>query len=225
MKYTTIENVLYSMIIENTGQSALDSGGAYGRNWQKNAKLSKEYFNKQAILEWDTEDAKDSKDIVLTVNIYPYLSNILELDEICNEFNSLECNEWDSEYYGISLEQEDYLINTLGLEPVNDSFNTYDGESFLSQVLQGQYFKHEGNDDEYVLLQIHGGCDVRGGYTNAKLFKMPFYNYIDSTPYIYGHIGDTFVSTGHNGYCLTEDNTGNAVPLKKGSKIELDIGE
>ena len=24
----------------------------------------------------------------------------------------------------------------------------------------------------YVLLQIHNGCDVRGGYTDAKLFKL-----------------------------------------------------
>ena len=25
--------------------------------------------------------------------------------------------------------------------------------------------------EPYLLLQIHGGCDVRGGYTDAKLFK------------------------------------------------------
>ena len=23
-----------------------------------------------------------------------------------------------------------------------------------------------------MILQIHGGCDVRGGYTNARLFKI-----------------------------------------------------
>ena len=27
------------------------------------------------------------------------------------------------------------------------------------------------NDEQYLLLQIHGGCDARGGYTNAKLFQ------------------------------------------------------
>ena len=29
------------------------------------------------------------------------------------------------------------------------------------------------NGEEYLLLQIHNGCDVRGGYTDAKLFKCP----------------------------------------------------
>jgi hypothetical protein len=34
--------------------------------------------------------------------------------------------------------------------------------------LQGSWV--EINGDVYLLLQIHGGCDARGGYTNAKLF-------------------------------------------------------
>ena len=28
------------------------------------------------------------------------------------------------------------------------------------------------NDEEYILIQIHNGADVRGGYTDAKLFKL-----------------------------------------------------
>ena len=38
-------------------------------------------------------------------------------------------------------------------------------------MLQGTFVKLHG-DELYVLLQIHGGADVRGGYTDAKLFKL-----------------------------------------------------
>jgi hypothetical protein len=52
---------------------------------------------------------------------------------------------------------------------VDRTFNTYNGDSDLSQILQGSWLTI--NDEPYLLLQVHGGCDARGGYTNAKLFK------------------------------------------------------
>ena len=51
-------------------------------------------------------------------------------------------------------------------EPV--SVNTYNGEDLLSQTIQYIYFSNHSNT--YVILQIHGGCDVRGGYTAPKVF-------------------------------------------------------
>ena len=43
-------------------------------------------------------------------------------------------------------------------------------ESDLVQTLQGANLTI--NDEEYILIQIHNGADVRGGYTDAKLFKL-----------------------------------------------------
>ena len=54
-----------------------------------------------------------------------------------------------------------------------DTFNTCNGDSDLSQVLQGAWLE-DADGDSYLLLQIHGGCDVRGGYTDAKLFKVEY---------------------------------------------------
>lgn len=48
--------------------------------------------------------------------------------------------------------------------------NTYNGEDCLSQTLQYGYFEHNG--ESYVLLQIHGGADVRGGYTRPVAFDV-----------------------------------------------------
>lgn len=46
--------------------------------------------------------------------------------------------------------------------------NTYNGEDALSQTLQYLWFEWDG--EAYVLLQIHGGADVRGGYTAPRAF-------------------------------------------------------
>lgn len=35
-KLTSTERVLIAMLTENTGRHMLDSGGAYGRNWERN---------------------------------------------------------------------------------------------------------------------------------------------------------------------------------------------
>lgn len=49
--------------------------------------------------------------------------------------------------------------------------NTYNGEDLLSQTIQYVYFEVEGQGG-YVLLQIHGGCDARGGYTKPRAFEV-----------------------------------------------------
>ena len=55
--------------------------------------------------------------------------------------------------------------------------NTYNEESLLDRTLQYTQFGWDPEDagywlpeGQYVLLQIHGGADVRGGYTTPRLF-------------------------------------------------------
>lgn len=47
--------------------------------------------------------------------------------------------------------------------------NTYNGENLVDQILQYTLFSNDSG--EYVALQIHGGCDVRGGYTKPRVFS------------------------------------------------------
>jgi hypothetical protein len=58
-----------------------------------------------------------------------------------------------------------------GFTAKGDGFNSYNWCSNYSQDIQGQFLTSDGGD-LYVLLQIHNGADARGGYTDAKLFKM-----------------------------------------------------
>jgi hypothetical protein len=77
------------------------------------------------------------------------------------------------EPYGVGVDAWDYLKEHGLNEDKIRVFNTYNGESDLSQTLQGANLELfiDGQYEYYTLLQIHGGADVRGGYTDAVLFK------------------------------------------------------
>ena len=170
----TTKETIYSMLIENTGTHMLDSGGANGRGWQRNQKKTIEDFENEQEEVYQL-DAK-YKEIYRTVSIFHYLTNNLEVDNICEHFNNLQnaFDNWnaDADVYGVSFQAFEYLQNNFDIE-VQRSWNTYNGESDLSQILQGANITI--NDEQYILIQIHNGADARGGYTDAKLFKLEEY--------------------------------------------------
>jgi hypothetical protein len=68
---------------------------------------------------------------------------------------------------------EEYMAKNYANDDMNlvHCTNTYNGESSLSQVLQvigvGDTY-----DCDVIALSIHNGADVRGGYTDYKLFRI-----------------------------------------------------
>lgn len=75
------------------------------------------------------------------------------------------------------------------------SHNTYNGECSLDRTLQW-FAASDGGDlygDAYVALQVHGGADVRGGYTRPVIFRVAagdglavLHDYADVTVYCAG---------------------------------------
>ena len=51
-----------------------------------------------------------------------------------------------------------------------DTANSYNWDNYLSQVIQYVTFEYQSR--WFVLLQVHGGADVRGGYTRPQVFEM-----------------------------------------------------
>ena len=174
-QFTETQKLVYAMLMENTGTHFLDSGGANGRMWQRNqAKTIEDFDNElEATIEkseWTDKDGKVHTEYERDVSVFHYLSE-LELDHVCDKFNELntDCLEWGGDIsWGVCQAGADFL-ELINMESTHQ-FNTYNGDSDLSQVLQGSWLDMDG--EMYLLLQIHGGADVRGGYTDAKLFKV-----------------------------------------------------
>ncbi len=169
MKLT--KQLIYEMLTENTGKHFLDSGGTDGRMWQRNQKKTIEDFENEEE-ELYQLDAKH-KEIHRTVSVFHYLTNNIEIDEICEEFNKIQDesnnSDADADVYGVSREAFDHIDSFWEVE-IDRTWNTYNGDSDLSQILQGANLRI--NEEDYILIQIHNGADARGGYTDAKLFKM-----------------------------------------------------
>lgn len=166
------KNTIAGMLLENTGTHFLDSGGTSGRNWQRNQERDFECECATSLtFRWDY--------IEVTHNIYHWLKDRIEpaeeMQALFDEFEELEEN--TGKYWLELMEsfpkwlEEHKEIETSGLygdgEPM--TVNTYNGECLLSQVLQYTYF--ETDEGAFYLLQIHGGADVRGGYTAPKVFQ------------------------------------------------------
>lgn len=185
----TTAEIIAGMLKENTGRALCDSGGemqadgtvkyGYGRNWERNQSRD---FEKEpeTVLSWDWDY------ISVTHNVYHWLKSRLEYAEDLDA----EFHEWAEEteerretgwlqlmeewvaQLGDTEDEDGESREVGGLYGDGEPFcvNTYNGEDLLSQVIQYVYF--EMNDTAYVILQIHGGCDVRGGYTAPKVFEV-----------------------------------------------------
>ncbi|MDB2578781.1 hypothetical protein N9Y00_07050 [Tateyamaria sp.] len=159
---TTTETLLHNMFVERTGHSLIDSGDFYGRAYQSNAKrdLKGEPQATMIIGEWGVE---------ISVSTFHHLLACLELDRFCEEFNALPCEEWNSDYFAISADQQTWLEDR-GFYAEDNAWNSCNWENNFDQTVHGHKIERDG--EEYVLLSMHGGCDVRSGYTDAKLFKI-----------------------------------------------------
>ena len=171
-----VQKLVYKMLTEGTGTHFLDSGGSDNRGWQRNQKKTiQDFMNEE---EESYQFDMKYNEIYRTVSVFHYLSG-LELDEVCEKFNRRQGADWDGnvgqldDTYGVSERASKWLQENYEVE-VEYTFNTYNGDSDLSQILQGSRLQIDG--DTYYLIQIHNGADARGGYTDAKLFKTAYYS-------------------------------------------------
>jgi hypothetical protein len=224
----TTEEVLKDLLTEDTGKHFLDSGGDNGRHWQRNKDRD---FDKEPIV---VPEFYNGELEYVTVNVYHYLKEVLELDDLCYFINnriqtsgSAKDIHWtgdiSDEWMKLALNLYNGLLGKkyefLGdWEWRGDDWNTYNGESNLSQVLQGRFFVVD--DEPYVMLQIHQGADVRGGYTQPKCFKLK--GLLMGNVDICGSVNDLPIDNMYNGYSLT-DEEGNEVDIKETDDLVLDM--
>lgn len=202
--YSQTQRVIYDMLTESTGRHLLDSGGAYGRHWERNQRFSIEDFAARPMStltgRWGLE---------VTHELFHWLDDRVEYEEE----GDLVFEQWGtsgdraSEPWLPLAELFAEMLEGTGIYGDGDPVvvNTYNGEDLLSQTIQYVYFEldetvyitppspwhgnrmhvtrypHEDETlegvvvlepDTYVLLQIHNGCDVRGGYTRPRLFRV-----------------------------------------------------
>lgn len=124
-----------------------------------------------------------SLEISATINVFHYLRHKLEVTDesiaLNRELKNFSRRKEQKDSYWIPI-VDDWLSMKKGKKVEDRWVNTYNGECALSQTLQFREFYLENR--AYVALQIHGGADVRGGYTAPYIFECndeSFYSYND----------------------------------------------
>ena len=203
-----INNLVYKMLTENTGTNFLDSGGDNGRHWQRNQLKSIDDFENESQISYELSDGDELElnDIYPSVSLYHYMTMALELDEITNDFNG-QFNvmaDYESDWNFISKDAENWLVDNE-FELHGDKENTYNYDNYFSQDVVYTVLKR--GDNYYYLVSIHNGADARGGYTDAKLFKLRnniefVFSYLNIT----GTVNEVPVTNQYHGFSLSVDN-------------------
>jgi hypothetical protein len=166
------EEVIYGMLTENTGTHFLDSGGSDGRAWQRNAMKTLEDFRAEpeAYFEGGEYPEVGKSTFWLLVNNLKHDQGLTaayhEFAKAYPDESWLEINELWLDKLGVPGEGGDFYSES------RYTFNTYNwSDDWLGdQTLLGTSFGMGGS--HYLILQVHGGADVRGGYTRPKVFEL-----------------------------------------------------
>jgi hypothetical protein len=158
--YTETESVLHDILTENTGAHILDSGGAYGRAWERNRKIFD--FRKHTI--------SQSEDYI-TKSLFKFLNEHLTYDKVLDkkfhDFANSEDNKDKSWGECIELFKEEYSTNDGYIS--NCGGYTYNDETALSQDFVYETLYIDSN--YYFIIQTHNGCDARGGFSTPRVFS------------------------------------------------------
>lgn len=179
--------VLQAMLTENTGRHMLDSGGAYGRAWERNQGVDFDakpeasvevYLRERGDYDRNYGDGELTLYLMVTLDVYHWLLNRVDYDaELDAEFErfSHEGELADAHWLECAEAFAEARADT-GHDFSPMVVNTYNGEDALSQTLQYVAWSDAEEDEYLVALQIHGGCDVRGGYTQPRIFRLGDYD-------------------------------------------------
>lgn len=186
--------VIKNMMCEDTGRNLLDSGDAYGRHYEENKKNGI-MTGPQKVDFWT--DGEKETELNPIVPLYDFLTYNLEVDGDSERFedefyNYIKVNDLNP-YSVYDIEETIKVIGEYSGYGDLEMINTYNYGSILSQTIQFIMFS-DGYDNIYVCLQIHNGCDVRGGYTLPKIF------YVENPEYFITGTTDAIISCGCRDY-------------------------
>ena len=165
--YTPVERSLWRQMTESTGAHVCDSGGAYGRHWERNRRAHDLKARPFATI--DLEMGPDSPDV--SVSTFHRLSRQLECAPGMNRRLAQFNRQYDPRNVRSWLDVSEAFAEKVGRD-VGYYLSYNDEYDVLDQGVQFVSFTDDGSGAEYVLLQVHGGCDWRGGYSEPVAYKV-----------------------------------------------------
>lgn len=162
----TVAESLAAQFTEDTGRHILDSGGAYGRGFERLAGMTAADFESLPAVTVD----RDYGDV--SVSLFHVLREHLDVTpdtlELTREFRAyVESTPEGEGYYNTAHTVEEFLDGIGASRGHTD--NTYNYDTLADGVVQ--YVEFKLGDTDYVALSTHNGADVRGGYSDFVIYR------------------------------------------------------
>ena len=179
--YTETQAVLHGMFMEEAGSHILDSGDLYGRNGDAH-RASPDLLAKPRIAPYVDEDepASDTGSKFATRSSFHMLDSCLEYSaELDERFVRYCAANDDGNKSWVRLAGEFAERTDAAFSEDSDEHNTYWFDNPLDAAFRWcefDAFVSDGTEDRRqcraVLVQVHLGCDIRGGYGRPRAFVM-----------------------------------------------------
>lgn len=171
---TPTEIALAEALVEDSGRRMGDSGDFYGRGFETERKRLAAEFGTSTVDVPELEPAKlvESRrrretawgNPYPTLDVWHYLKARLELaEELDAEFREWakgRTSSWEAD-------MEEWVEEVKGGRAIDGGY-TYNFENALSQDIV--WARVEIDDEPYVFIRIHTGCDARAGFSSPRLF-------------------------------------------------------
>lgn len=183
-RLTPTQRKLAKMFMQHISTSILDSGGSYGYGYQF-SRENPEWEKPQTRFEFDPCYG-DSFEMSSIVSTYHLLSGQLDYVSAWNT----KFQKWVRQWYAKDEDWEEHLeefkhpgTGELCTGSGGDWYSkswvsgyTYNDETLLDRDFI--YYKY----GDLIIIQIHNGCDARGGFTSPVLFNIEYWN--EFNPYV-----------------------------------------
>ena len=173
------KQMIMEQLHESTGQALCDSGGAYGRHWERNQGKTWEELSEPA-LELEayvyTHGEVPELELTGTVKLAAYMENNLTYSAALQAAYETWVAENDPDDEAYDMQHMEDFANAVhhgGKNDITGIIYTYNEDNCLSQDIQYIQFKWMDEDEfeqTVVLVQVHQGCDARGGLGSPKAY-------------------------------------------------------
>ena len=165
--YTDVERSLFGQFTESTGADILDSGGIYGRGWERNRRAGDLKAQPRASVSLDYGADCPSVYVSAFHRLSEHLMCAPAMNRRFEQFNK----RFDPENTKSWLEVSEAFAEEIDPDGTSYYLSYNDEYSVLGQDVQFVGF-NAGDGSEYVLLQVHNGCDARAGYTRPVVYEV-----------------------------------------------------
>lgn len=174
-KTKSTKEAILEQLHENTGSHFLDSGGAYGRHHERNRTKTWDDFVKEPVrLEAHVYKHGSSPELELLgyISVAAWLNaNVEYCPEMQASYEAwCEAHDPDNDMYDV--QRMELFAKNFGAK--SSIHYTYNCDNDLSQDIQFIEFTAEvdGYQVSMALIQLHQGCDARGGMGSPKAYQV-----------------------------------------------------